>query len=139
MGRYRTFESKKDEQNYDAAIWWVLWLISLAILIYTAYHQIHEFNLTHSDNYVIAKYMVANGHEAASYTDENGVYYYFNITQMNAIHDEDTIKMYYKDDIALAVPRCSFLRWAPAWSIFLPALIGCSVLLWKIYHRNYNG
>lgn len=138
MGRYRTFETEKDEKSYEARIWWVFWIVAVVVMCYTLWHQFIEYDLIHNGSFIDAEYYVYNGRELARYRDENNVNYSFSLEGLDAIHDENTVRLYYKGNIALATPRRSPKTWIFAYVVFGAMFIVCSRILWKIYHRKHS-
>lgn len=136
MGKYNHFETEQDEKSFNARIWWVLWLVALVVLIYTAYHNIRSFDLIHNGNCIEAEYFVYNGQERARYIDSDNHYYSYNLTGMDPIHEETTVKLYYKDYLQLAEPRRNPKIWLFTYLGFGAALCFCSYKLIKIYRQK---
>ena len=136
MGRYRTFETEKDEKSFEARIWWVFWVIALVVLCYTAYQQLLEYDLIHNGSSIEAEYYVYNGKELARYRDEQNVNYSFDLSDYDAVHGEDTVTLYYKDRINYAVPRRDIKSWLYSYFIFVPVLVVSSLIIIKIYRRK---
>ena len=63
---------------------------------------------------------------------------YKNISGLNAVHEEDTIKMYYWTDIHAAEPHRDPMLWVRSYVIFGIGIIVCSVRLYKIYTTPYE-
>lgn len=70
--------------------------------------------------------------------DEDNHYHSYNITDMGAEHDGDSIVLYYKDDINLAQPRVGEATWIRTYAIFGVALILLSIRLIVIYRSDHN-
>jgi len=139
MGRYRQIETEEEVKSFDARIWWAFWIIALIVLIYTAWHQYREYDLVHNGNCIIAEYTVYNDQELATYYDETGrVAARYNISGLSAVHENDTIKMYYKTNINAAEPHRSVQTWLISYAIFGTAFVLCSIKLRKIYKENHE-
>lgn len=136
MGRYREVETIQDSRSYDARIWWAFWAVALIVLIYTAWHQIREYDLVHNGNSIVAEYYIYNEQELARYLDENNRYHSYNVSGLNAIHEEDTITLYYKTSIDAAEPHRHPKTWIYSYIIFGIALVLCSLKIYKIYTED---
>ncbi len=136
MGRYREVQTEQQEKSYEARIWWALWAIALIALAYTVWHQVREYDLVHNGQCIEAEYYVYNGQELAKYLDQDNRYHSYNVSGFDAVHDEQTIKLYYKDNINFAEPRRRFRSWLFSYLLFVPAFAGCSLRLHKIYRKN---
>lgn len=137
MGRYHHMETEQEERSFDARIWWTLWIVALLVLAYTVYHHSHSFNLVHNGNCIEAEYYVYNGQEMARYYDENNRYYAFNLSGLDPIHEENTVKLYYKDNLRLAEPRRDPKIWIYSYLGFGAGFAFCSYKLIKIYRKKY--
>lgn len=133
MGQYDHFETEQDEKSFAARIWWVLWIVALLALAYSIYHHTRSFNLVHNGTCIEAEYYVYNGEEIARYTDENNRHYSYNLSGLDAIHEENTVKLYYIDRIQLAEPRRDPKIWIFSYLGFGAAIVFCSYKLVKIY------
>lgn len=138
MGRYRTVETEKDEKSYEARIWWTFWGISLIVLVYTAYHQIREYDLVHNGQCIEAEYYIYHGQELARYVDENGGYHSYNVDGRAAIHGENTILLYYKTDLSAAEPHIHPWIWIRSYILFGLLLVVSTLLLRKIYREDHT-
>lgn len=136
MGRYRTVESEKDEQSYEARIWWVFWIVAVVVIAYTAYLQYLNYDLVHNGQCIEAEYYVYNNQELARYKDENGMLVNKSLEGLNAIHGEDTVLLYYKDYMSLAEPKRETSAWLYSYLIFIPMLAGTTWKLITIYKRK---
>lgn len=136
MGRYRNVETAKDEQSYEARVWWVFWIIALIVIIYTAWHQYRNYDLVHNGKCVEAQYYVYNEQEQARFKDENGNWVNKSLEGLNAIHDEDTVLVYYKDYMSLAEPKRDPKAWLYSYLIFVPLLAGTTWKLVTIYKKK---
>lgn len=133
MGRYREVETEEQDKSYEARIWWVLWGVALIVLIYTVWHQVREYDLIHNGQCIEAEYYVYNGQEMAKYRDEDNRYHSYNVSGLDAVHDEDTIKLYYKDNLNPAEPHRHPRIWIFSYLLFGAIFAGCSLRLRKIY------
>lgn len=133
MGRYREVETEQQEKSYEARIWWALWGVALMAMAYTAWHQAHEYDLVHNGLCIEAEYYIYNGQELAKYCDENNRWHFYNVSGFDAIHDENTIKLYYKENINLAEPHRHPWIWIFSYLLFGAIFSGCSLRLRKIY------
>lgn len=138
MGRYREVPTEKEERSLEARIWWALWGVALVVLLYTAWHQIREYDLIHNGQSFEAEYEVYKGMELARYYDENNHYHSYNIGGLDAVHGENTITMYYKHDIARAQPRVNPRLWIFSYVFFGAGFVGCSLRLRKIYSQELH-
>lgn len=136
MGRYRTVESEKDEQSYEARIWWVFWIVAVVVIAYTAWHQYRNYDLVHNGKCIEAQYYVYNNQEMARYKDENGMLVNKSLEGLNAIHEEDTVLLYYKDYMSLAEPKRETSAWLYSYLIFIPLLAGTTWKLITIYKKK---
>lgn len=134
MGRYRTVETEKDEQSYDARIWWTFWIVALVCLAYTAWHHYRNYDLIHNGTCIIAEYTEKGGEKLASYRGENGnLIASFTLSGLDPVHEENTVQLYYKDNIYAAEPRRQLQSWLISYGIFGILLVVCSLRLWNIY------
>lgn len=138
MGRYRQVQTEKDAKSYAARIWWALWLVCFFVLFYTAWQQLIEFDLVHNGQSITATYNVYKGAEIATYRDDANHYYSFDVSGLDARHEEDTIEMYYKDSIYSAQPRVRVRTWVKSYVLFGIGLILLSIKLWRIYTSNQD-
>jgi len=137
MSSYQDFYSEKEEQSYEARIWWVFWVVAVIVIAYTVWHQYRNYDLVHNGTCIEAEYMEYNGQELARYRDETGrVVASVNLDGMNAIHDEDTILLYYKDNINFAEPKRNPKAWICSYIIFGLLLAGTSYKLYTIYKHK---
>lgn len=136
MGLYREVKTELQERSYEARIWWALWGIALVVLIFTVWHQILEFDLIRNGHCFEAEFYISNGKELARYRDENNRYRIHNISSLYTLHEENTIKMYYKDDIEQAQPRMHPGVWIIAYLLFGSMFVGCSFKLRRIYRET---
>ncbi len=136
MGRYRHVETAREERSFEARIWWAFWGISLVVLCYTVFHQVKEYDLVHNGNSFEASYEVYKDQELVTYYDENNHYYSYNVSGMDAVHGEDTIMMYYTDDIDRAQPHIDPKIWIFPYTLFGIMFVVSSLRLRKIYHQK---
>ena len=138
MGRYREVETEQQAKSFEARIWWVFWGIALVVLAYTVWHQVREYDLVHNGQWIEAEYYTYNGKELAKYRDENNRYYGFDVSGRDAIHDENTIKLYYKTSISAAEPHIHPRMWIFSYVLFGTAFVLCSLKLHQIYSKQDN-
>lgn len=136
MGRYHEVETEQQTKSYEARIWWVFWGVALVVLAYTVYHQVREYDLVHNGQCIEAEYYIYNGKEMARYYDEDNHYHAYDVSGRDAIHDENTIKLYYKTSIAAAEPHIHPKVWIFSYVLFGTAFVLCSLKLHQIYHRK---
>ena len=136
MGRYRTVESEKDEQSYEARIWWMFLVVALIVLSYTIWHHYLNHNLVQSGTCIEAEYFVQNNQAQARYRDDAGQIYTYNLSSLNADHQGDTVKLYYKTDIRHAEPQRALQSWLFSYVLFGLMFIGCSFKLYLIYKKK---
>lgn len=139
MSRYREIETEKSHKSYQARIWWALWAVCFVVLVYTVWTQYREYDLVHHGNCIVADYYVYNGEKLAKYYDEETNHAYrFNLEGWDAIHEEDTIKMYYWTDIHAAEPHRNPMLWIRSYVIFGIAIVLISFRLYRIYTAPYE-
>lgn len=136
MGRYNNIEMEQDDKSFDARIWWVFWIVALVVILYTVYHHSRSWDLVHNGNCIEAEYFVYNGQEMARYYDESNRYYSYNLSGLDPIHEENTIKLYYKDNLRLAEPRRNPKIWIFSYLGFGAGFAFCSYTLVKIYRQK---
>ncbi len=136
MGRYREVQTKKDDRSYEAGVWWALWIVCFGVMAYTVWMQISEYRLVHEGTSIVAEYVAYKGAEQANYYDEEHRYHFYDLTGAGAVHDEDTIVLYYRDNIDLAQPRIGFATWLRSYAIFGTGLILLSIRLYFIYKHE---
>ena len=137
MGRYRTVETEKEEQSYEARIWWAFWIVSIVVIAYTAWHQYRNYNLVHTGTCIEAKYQEKEGIKIATYHDENGNQIAsYTLNGLSPVLGDGTVKLYYKDNIHYAEPQTDIRAWLGSYIIFGLVLIGCSWKLKTIYSRK---
>lgn len=136
MGRYRQVETEQEAKSYEARIWWVFWGVALIVLIYTIWHQTREYDLVHNGQCIEAEYYIYNGKELARYQDENNRYYSYDVSGRDAVHDEHTIKLYYKTNISAAEPHIHPRVWIFPYLLFGSMFVLCTLKLRKIYRQN---
>lgn len=136
MGRYRTVESEKDEQSYEARIWWMFLVVALIVLSYTIWHHYLNYNLVQNGTCIEAQYFVQSNQAQARYQDEAGQIYTYNLSSLNADHDEDTVKLYYVTDIRHAEPKRALKSWLFSYLFFGLMFVGCSFKLYTIYKKK---
>lgn len=130
-------ETEQEAKSYEARIWWVLWFIALGVLLYTAYHHISEYHRVHGGHCIEAEYFVYNGRELAMYRDENNINHSYDLSGYDAVHEEDTVKLYYTDNVSLAEPRRTPSSWIAPYFFSTAALAFFSWILIRIYRRPH--
>lgn len=138
MGRYRDVQTEKDARSYAATIWWILWAVCFVIMLYTVWMQISEYRLVHNGKSIVAEYSLYKGVERATYYDEENHYHSYDLSGLGAAHGEDTIVLYYMDDINLAQPRIGFKTWLRTYAIFGVGLVLLSIRLLFIYKADHK-
>ncbi len=138
MGRYREVQTEKDERRYAAAIWWALWAVCFGIMAYTVWMQVSEYRLVHEGKSIVAEYRMNKGVEQATYYDEEHHYHAYDLTGAGAAHDEDTVVLYYMDNIDLAQPKLSFGTWLRSYAIFGVGLVLLSIKLYFVYKEDHS-
>lgn len=136
MGRYRTVESEKDEQSYEARVWWMFLAVAVIVLSYTIWHHYRNLDLVQNGTCIVAEYFVHNNQPQARYQDESGHINIFNLSSLSAEHDENTVKLYYKDNIKFAEPKRELKSWIISYGIFGLMFVGCSFKLYTIYKKK---
>jgi len=137
MGKYQQYETIKDQRSYDARIWWALWAIALLVLIFTVWHTVRQRDLIRNGNCIEADYYTYNGQELARYIDPEGRIYSFNVSGLSTVHLENTVLLYYKDQISLAEPQINPKLFLACYIGFGLALVLISCKLVKIYKSPY--
>lgn len=140
MGRYQTVETEKHSKSYAARIWWALWAVAFVVLVYTAWTHVREFYLVKTGDCIVANYSVYNGEEIAHYRDEaTNSYYTYYLSGMDAVHEEDTVKLYYKNGhIDDAEPHRDVMLWVKNYVIFGIAIILLSLKIKSIYSQEFD-
>lgn len=138
MARYREVQTEKKARQYDSAIWWALWAVCVLVLAYTVSMQYSEYKSTKDAKSFVAKYTYENGQEHATFLDEDNHYHSYNITGMGAKHDEDSIVLYYTDDINLAQPRIGAATWIRSYVLFGVGFILISIKLIFVYKSDHS-
>ena len=133
MGRYKEEYSEKEDRRYTTTLWWILWVVFFGILAYTVLMHVSEYKLVHEGKSIVAEYRFYKGVEQAAYYDEENHYHLYDITGVGADHDEDTVVLYYMDDINLAEPKIGAKTWIRSYAIFGTGLILLSIRLFFIY------
>lgn len=138
MGRYQNYESEKTEQSYEARIWWALWAVALVVILYTGWQQYRNFDLIHNGNCIEAEYKLYKERELARIWDQEtgNLIQSFDVSGLDALHGEDTILLYYKDDLSQAEPQRETTAWIKSYVIFGLMFAGCSWKLRRIYTKN---
>lgn len=136
MGRYRTVESEKDEQSYEARVWWMFLAVAVIVLSYTIWHHYRNYDLVQNGTCIEAEYFVHSNQAQARYQDENGQIVTFNLSNSGADHDENTVKLYYREDIRHAEPKRELSSWLMPYGIFGLMLVGCVFKLFTIYRKK---
>ena len=142
MGRFREVHTEKEAKRYArryvATICWMLWAICSIILGYTVAMQYSEYKNIKGATSVVAKYSSGKGYEQASFMDDENHYHSYDITGMGAEHDGDSIVLYYKDNVDLALPRVGASTWIRSYVLFGLAFIYLSIRLIVIYKSDHS-
>lgn len=136
MGRYRTVESEKDEQSYEARVWWMFLVVAIIVLSYTIWHHYLNHNLVQNGTCIEAQYFIQSNQAQARYQDESGQIYTYNLSNLDADHDEDTVKLYYMTDIRHATPKRTIKFWLFSYTVFGLMFVGCIFKLYLIYKKK---
>lgn len=133
MGRYR---SKKDyvreEKEYQSAIWKGFLAFCLLLLLYTVYHHSKELITVFTGTAIICEYEEGNipgqAFAVAKYKTDNQIYY-FDLEGYAPVIKNNTVTLYYTEQISQAIPRNRTSSWLRSYILFG----GISVLsIWKI-------
>ena len=139
MGRYRSIETEKSEQRFEARIWWALAGIAVVVLVITAFQHFQNYRLVHSGTRVEAEYIIyeKTGREAARYTDPNTQQIIvYDLESMDAVHEGDTIYLYYTDNINAARPQQKASIFLFAYLLFGAMLLFSSWRIARIYSKK---
>lgn len=125
---------EKAERSYQARIWWALFIAAALILLRGVTFHIDEIKLVNGGNMITANY---NENTAqAFYIEDSGAYHQYDISGFSAVHDGDTINLYYEDEIAYAEPIHTVGFWLQTYLFFGTAMLFTGWRLWKIYKRK---
>ncbi len=127
---------ERSEKKYHSTIWKVLSGVFILSLIVMVVSHVKELNLIFNGKSIEAEYYVeSSGRVKASYYDEDRNFYGYDLTEVYAAHSEDSVTLYYMDDIRKAVPRAPWWYWAERYTFFIALLAFSCWRLWKIYHK----
>lgn len=116
------FVEPKEDKRYEAKIWWAIAGIGFVILFFTVYNHVKALNLYFNGTCIEVDYQQGAGR--VNFKDEKGQLYSVNIVGYSLNVKDGKIKLYYKDDIAKALPINSAKTWILGYgaSIILLAL-----------------
>lgn len=128
--------NESSEKKYHSTLWKVLAGVFLLTLLVLTVSLVKELTLVFYGQKIEADYYVdSNGRAKAGYYDADRNFYAYDFTGMEAVHDEDSITLYYTDNIRKAVLRTPWWYWARRYTFFL-VLAGFSIWrIYKIYHK----
>lgn len=132
-GGNKPYDDKK-EKRFQADIWILLTSIFFLIFASSCYKHIDELHLVQKGACIEAEFH--DSYYKATYYDENGKYYNFDISGYAPVVDGDIIRLYYKDDIAKARPANTGSSWLGIHLLF-GALSALS--MWRliaVYHKK---
>lgn len=109
----------KSEKKYQSSIWKILAVISAISLIVLAADHIRALQVIRNGNSITAEYYEeSNGRQKAVYYDEDGNMYMYNFENAYAVHDKDSIVLYYENDIRKVTPKMVWWTWAGRYALF---------------------
>lgn len=100
---------EKEDKKYQARIWVCIAAVMAVVIIYLTGNLISEVHMILNANYIVAEYDVE--HSIATYTTEDGRHCSFDVSGFYPKHDGDKIKMYYTDDVNMAIPQNTLISW----------------------------
>lgn len=133
MGRYRSKKDyAKEEKSNESALWKGLLAFSLLLLFYTVYHHGKELIIVHCGTSIICEYeegnMPGEAYAVATYREGNKMIT-FDLGGSAPVIKENTVTLYYTDQITQAIPKTKVTSWLRSYVIFG----GISALsIWKI-------
>ncbi len=128
---------EKAEKKYDGAIWKYLLGVGIVVFALSLWAHVRELQVIKNGTAIECEYYVEDKkkEEIAHYHDTaNNRDYIFNVTMMNAVHTEETITMYYVDDINNAVPRTAVTTWMFYYAFFGTMI---AISMWRIRKNKY--
>lgn len=131
-GRQLVYDEKK-EKKYQARIW--VFILGVAVLILLRGISFHVEEIKMKTSYSVIEAIYHEGTAQAVYREENGIYHQYDISGFSAEYEEDTICLYYKDNVAYAQPVHEIGFWIKTYSIFGMISVFCILRLRKIYKK----
>ena len=124
------YYDKKAEQRYESRIWKCLLGVAILVFASTLWLHIQEVQVIYNGSMIECAYYVDDrGVGNASYYDEEDKLYTFKITDQRFVHSEDSVKMYYVDNISDAIPKTSIMVWLGYYAFFG---ILTALCIWRI-------
>ncbi len=118
------------DKKYESRIWKYLAGASGLLMLLIILMHVKELIIVSQGTCIEAAYYKASdGVEIATYIDENEKQYRYDISGMDAVHSENSVRLYYLDDIFNAVPKTEWMLWCKYY-LFFGCLGGLS--LWRI-------
>ena len=133
MGRYRSEKDYEQEyKEYQSAIWKGFLAFSILLLLYTAYHHGKELIAVFTGTAIVCEYEEGNtlgqAYAIARYRNGNQLYS-FDLDGYDPVIKDNTITLYYTEQISQAIPRSRAASWLRSYILFG----GISALsIWKI-------
>lgn len=126
---------EKAEKRYDGAIWKYLLGVAVVLFAITLWSHVQETYVVKNGIAIECAYYVDNnGAELARYYDESNQLHMFDVSNMNAVHTDDSITMYYADNIDNAVSKANTIIWV-AYYLFFGTL--GTICIWRIKKNKY--
>lgn len=126
----------KKEKRFQADIWILLAIFFFLMFVSSCYRHMEEYHLIQNSVCIEAKFHASD--YTATYFDDNGKYYGFDVSGYSPVVDKDKICLYYMEDIAKARPANVLGFWIGTHLLFI-ALFAFS--MWRIvavYHRKHT-
>lgn len=118
---------EKKEKRYHAGIWACLIFCAALILIRAVSYHVEEIIMVSRNSYLEAQYNEKS--MQAYYIDESGRWRQYDISGFAPVHEGESIRLYYEENIEEAQPVNSLSFW-----LFVYALTGgiSAFALWRI-------
>lgn len=127
-------KEKKTKKKWNfMAVWLVLAILSFLILASLVFGHINEWSAMKFGQTIEAQYHEDESGIYATYQDEEGTEYTFDLMSYYPVHDGEKINLYYLTSISEAQPANTLVSWLKDYVIF-GAVFGFS--MWRLQKNN---
>lgn len=126
-------EKKKGKKFNLMAVWMVLAVISFIILVSLVFNHVNEWTTMKFGHSIEAEYHEDENGIYATYCDEEGNQYTFNLISYYPVHDGEHINLYYVSSISEAQPANTLVSWLEEYVIFG---IIFAFSMWRLQKNN---
>lgn len=129
----RAYDDRK-EKRFQADIWILLSIFFVGIFLMNCYKHVREQQLVRNGTCIEAQYFAQQ--RRASYVDEDGTYYHFDVSGFFQVEDGGGINLYYTDEISRARPQTVLAFWIACYVLFGALSVFCIGRVVSVYRKK---